>query len=113
MFTSLAFKKDDPAAQPDMMRCAVRLATPIVATADGLMATKLPLMLDENEGVRCALRSIGQGQPAVARSLDRQSTGYVFRAGAYVIPSRFAAKQVLRFNWFWAAHSNPSRLLRG
>ena len=49
MYTPPAFKEDDPSELRRIMR-AVRLPTLVTATAEGLVATPLPLFLDEAEG---------------------------------------------------------------
>lgn len=49
MYTPPAFREDDPAKIYAIMREA-RLATLVTSTAEGLVATPLPLFLDETEG---------------------------------------------------------------
>ena len=49
MYTPPAFREDDPTVLHSIMREA-RLATLVTATAEGLLATPLPLFLDEGEG---------------------------------------------------------------
>lgn len=49
MYTPPAFREEDPAALRRIMREA-RLSTLVTATQDGLVATPLPLFLDETEG---------------------------------------------------------------
>jgi len=49
MYTPPAFREDDPSVLRQIIREA-RLATLVTATAEGLMATPLPLILDENQG---------------------------------------------------------------
>jgi transcriptional regulator len=49
MYVPAAFREDDPAALHGIMRAA-RLATLVTATADGLVATPLPLFLVPEEG---------------------------------------------------------------
>jgi transcriptional regulator len=49
MYTPPAFREDDPATLARMVREA-RLATLVTATAEGLIATPLPLFLDDTEG---------------------------------------------------------------
>jgi transcriptional regulator len=49
MYTPPAYLEDDPVVLRQIIRDA-RLSTLVTATADGLLATPLPLVLDENEG---------------------------------------------------------------
>lgn len=49
MYTPPAFREDDPTALAAIMREA-GLSTLVTATEEGLVATPLPLILDENEG---------------------------------------------------------------
>ncbi len=49
MYTPPAFREDDTAVLHALIRAA-RLCNFVTATAQGLMATPLPLFLDENEG---------------------------------------------------------------
>ena len=49
MYTPPAFREDDPAILARIMRAA-RLSTLVTATAEGLLATPLPFILDEGEG---------------------------------------------------------------
>ncbi len=49
MYIPPAFRENDLAAMHETMRAA-RLANLVTATADGLMVTPLPLMLDANDG---------------------------------------------------------------
>jgi transcriptional regulator len=93
MYLPPAFREDDPAVLRQIMREA-RLATLVTATAEGLIATPLPLMLDASEGEHGVLhghvaRANPQWQlPAVGEAL-------VIFSGpdAYVTPSWYAAKR--------------------
>jgi transcriptional regulator len=49
MYTPPAFREEDPATLRKIIREA-RLSTFVTATAEGLVATPLPLLLDETEG---------------------------------------------------------------
>ena len=51
MYTPPAFREDDPVELHRLMRAA-RLSTLVTATRDGIMATPLPMILDETEGER-------------------------------------------------------------
>ena len=93
MYTPPAFREDDPDSLREIMREA-RLATLITATADGLMATPLPLILDETEG------ELGTLYGHLARANPQWNTPAVGEAlvtfsgpDAYVTPSWYASKQ--------------------
>lgn len=93
MYTPPAFREDDPAVLRAIMREA-RLATLVTATAEGLVATPLPLFLDPDEG------ELGTIYGHLARA-NRQWT--LVPAGealaifsgpdAYVSPSFYPSKQ--------------------
>jgi transcriptional regulator len=92
MYTPPAFAEDDPAIIRQMMREA-RLATLVTATADGLLATPLPLILAE-EGERGVLYG------HVARANLQWKTPPVGEAlamfggpDAYITPSWYASKR--------------------
>ncbi len=93
MYTPPAFREDDPQALRQIMR-ETRLATLVTATAEGLMATPLPLILDENEGEHGVLyghlakANLQWKAPVIGDAL-------VIFSGpdAYVTPSWYAAKQ--------------------
>lgn len=93
MYTPPAFREDDPQILRQIMREA-RLATLVTATDEGLMATPLPLILDDSEGEHGVLyghlaKANGQWKiPVIGEAL-------VIFSGpdAYVTPSWYAAKQ--------------------
>ncbi len=92
MYTPPAFREDDPAALRAAMREA-RLATLVTATAEGLVATPLPLFLDETEG------ALGTLYGHVARAnrqwtLEPAGEALAIFAGpdAYVTPSWYPSK---------------------
>lgn len=92
MYTPPAFREDDPAALRAAMREA-RLATLVTATAEGLVATPLPLFLDETEG------ALGTLYGHVARAnrqwtLEPAGEALAIFAGpdAYVSPSWYPSK---------------------
>lgn len=92
MYTPPAFREDDPAILRRIMR-ETRLATLVTATADGLMATPLPLFLDESEGEHGVL----YGHLAKANAQWRTPVvgeALVLFSGvdAYITPSWYAAK---------------------
>ena len=93
MYTPPAFREDDPAALRQIMREA-RLATLVTATSEGLVATPLPLYLDESEGEPGTL----YGHLARANrqwALEPAGEALVVFAGpdAYVSPSWYASKR--------------------
>jgi transcriptional regulator len=92
MYTPPAFREDDPEILRQMMR-EVRLATVVTATAEGLLASPLPLFLREDEGENGVLyghlaRANRQWQvPPTAEALA------IFAGpDAYITPSWYAAK---------------------
>lgn len=92
MYTPPAFREDDPAVLRAAMREA-RLATLVTATAEGLVATPLPLFLDETEG------ALGTLYGHVARAnrqwtLEPAGEALAIFAGpdAYVSPSWYPSK---------------------
>lgn len=93
MYTPPAFRIDDRQRLVATIRDA-GLATLVTATAEGLMATPLPLLLDETEGPHGTLyghlaRANPQGRlPATAEALA-MFTG----PDAYVTPSWYATKR--------------------
>lgn len=93
MYTPPAFREDDPAVLRQIMREA-RLSTLVTATADGLIATPLPLFLDETEGKFGTL----YGHLAKANQqwkLEAICEALIIFTGpdAYVSPSWYASKR--------------------
>ena len=81
MYVPPAFREDDLAALHAAMREA-RLANLVTATAEGLIATPLPLFLDAAEGAsRHALRPPRPRQSAVEGRPGRRGHGPVHGAG--------------------------------
>lgn len=93
MYTPPAFREDDPGVLHQIMREA-RLSTLVTATEQGLMATPLPLILDENEGehgtlyAHLARANLQWNTPITGEAL-------VIFSGpdAYITPSWYATKQ--------------------
>lgn len=93
MYTPPAFREDDPLVLRQIIRDA-RLSTLVTATADGLMATPLPLILNETEGEHGVLyghlakANLQWRTPVVGEAL-------VIFSGpdAYITPSWYATKQ--------------------
>lgn len=93
MYTPPAFREDDPAELRQIMRDA-RLATLVTATTEGLIATPLPLILDESEGEHGVLYGhLAKANPQW--QLPATGDALVIFSGpdAYVTPSWYAAKQ--------------------
>ena len=93
MYTPPAFREDDPATLARMIREA-RLSTLVTATAEGLVATPLPLFLDETEGALGTL----YGHLARANrqwSLPPEGEALAIFSGpdAYVTPNWYPAKR--------------------
>ena len=93
MYVPPAFREDDVAALHAAMRAA-RLASFVTATAEGLMATPLPLFLDEAEGAHGVLyghlaRANRQWQAAPLGEAMALFAG----PDAYVTPSWYATKR--------------------
>lgn len=93
MYTPPAFRENDPATLARLIREA-RLATLVTATAEGLVATPLPLILDETEGEHGTL----YGHVAKANrqwSLPPIAEALVIFSGpdAYVSPGWYATKR--------------------
>lgn len=93
MYTPPAFREDDPVVVRQIIREA-RLSTLVTGTAEGLMATPLPLILDENEGPHGVLyghlaRANLQWKAAVI------GEGLAIFSGpdAYITPSWYPTKQ--------------------
>lgn len=92
MYTPPAFREDDPAELRRIMREA-RLSTLVTATAEGLVATPLPLFLDESEGAFGTLYGhLARANPQWR--LEPAGDALVVFAGpdAYVSPSWYASK---------------------
>ena len=93
MYTPPAYKQDDPEVLLAIIGQA-RLATLVTATAEGLLATPLPLFLDESEGPYGTL----YGHLARANSqwsLPALDEALALFSGpdAYITPSWYATKQ--------------------
>jgi transcriptional regulator len=93
MYIPPAFREDDPAILRQIMREA-RLSTLVTSTEEGLVATPLPLFLDETEG------ELGTIYGHLARAnpqwkLPPAGDALAIFAGpdAYVSPSWYAAKE--------------------
>ncbi|WGD31924.1 FMN-binding negative transcriptional regulator [Ancylobacter sp. WKF20] len=93
MYTPPAFREDDPATLRQIIRAA-RLATLVTATADGLMATPLPLYLDESEGAHGVLYGhLAKANPQWKAAPLGEALVLFSGADAYITPSWYAAKR--------------------
>lgn len=93
MYTPPAFRLDDLAQIHALMRAAP-LATLVTATDEGLMATPVPLFLDETEGPYGVLHGhLARANPHwSAPQAAAQSLAVFMGADAYVSPAWYAAK---------------------
>ena len=93
MYTPPAFREDDPAILREMMRGA-RLATLVTATADGILATPLPLILAETEGPHGVLYGhLARANPQWKTPATGDALALFPGADAYLTPSWYASKQ--------------------
>jgi transcriptional regulator len=93
MYVPPAFRDDDIDSIRATIRAA-RLASLITATADGLMATPLPLFLAENEGERGVLYGhVAKANPQWRSTPNGEALAIFTGPEAYVTPSWYAAKQ--------------------
>lgn len=93
MYVPPAFREDNPDELRRIMREA-RLATLVTATPEGLIATPLPLILDESEGGHGVLHGhLAKANPQW--KLPAAGDALVIFSGpdAYVTPSWYAAKR--------------------
>jgi transcriptional regulator len=92
MYTPAAFRLDDLAEIFALVR-SNPLATLVTATADGLMATPLPLILDETEGPHGVLHGhLARANPQGAAQPAAEALAIFMGADAYVTPAWYAAK---------------------
>jgi transcriptional regulator len=93
MYTPPAFREDDPAELRRIMREA-RLPTLVTATPDGLVATPVPLFLDEGEGERGVLYGhVAKANPQWRLAVLGDALALFAGPDAYVSPSWYASKQ--------------------
>jgi transcriptional regulator len=93
MYTPPAFKENDLVAMHDTMRAA-RLANLVTATAEGLMVTPLPLMLDATEGPYGVLHGhLARANPQWRTQVIGEACVIFMGPDAYVSPSWYATKQ--------------------
>lgn len=93
MYTPPAFKEDDPAVLREMIR-ASRLATLVTATAEGLVATPLPLLLDDTEGEQGVLYGhVAKANPQWRLEPIGPALALFPGPDAYVTPSWYETKR--------------------
>ena len=92
MYLPVHFKMDELAAIHAAMR-ASRLATLVTASADGLIATPLPLILDESEGEHGTLYGhVARPNPQWNTPMIGEAMAIFTGPDAYVTPSWYATK---------------------
>ncbi|MDR6870645.1 transcriptional regulator [Bosea sp. BE125] len=93
MYTPPAFRDDDR----DSIRAAIRaarLANFVTATPDGVLATPLPLCLDENEGEHGVLYGhLAKANPQWRSPVAGDGLAIFMGPDAYITPSWYATKQ--------------------
>jgi|SRR5579864_15556 len=93
MYTPPAFRDDDVDQIRATMRAA-RLATLVTATADGPIATPLPLFLEAGEGEQGVLYGhVARANPHWRAAPIGEGLAIFMGADAYVTPSWYATKQ--------------------
>jgi transcriptional regulator len=93
MYTPAAFREDNPAELRQIIREA-RLSTLVTATPDGLVATPLPLFLDESEGEHGVLYGhLARANPQWKLPATGEALVIFSGADAYVTPSWYASKR--------------------
>lgn len=93
MYVPPAFREDDPAILQAIMREA-RLATLVTATAEGLVATPLPLILAPDEGPHGTLYGhVARANPQWKRPPLGEAMTLFAGPDAYVSPSWYASKR--------------------
>jgi transcriptional regulator len=93
MYTPPAFREEDPATLRKIIREA-RLSTLVTATAEGLVATPLPLLLDETEGRHGVLYGhVAKANPQWRASPIGDALVIFSGPNAYITPSWYAAKK--------------------
>jgi transcriptional regulator len=93
MYTPPAFRDDDPISIRTAIRAA-RLANLITATNEGVLATPLPLYLDESEGEHGVLYGhVAKANPQCWLPALGNGLAIFMGPDAYVSPSWYATKQ--------------------
>jgi len=93
MYTPPAFRQDDPAWWRQFIR-ATRLCTLVTATAEGLEATPLPMILDAPEGGEATLLGhLSRANDQWKRPPVGEALAIFTGPDAYVTPSWYPSKQ--------------------
>ncbi|KFC62381.1 Transcriptional regulator [Bosea sp. LC85] len=93
MYTPPAFRDDDSDSLRATIRAA-RLANFVTATADGVLATPLPLFLEESEGEHGVLYGhLAKANPQGRSAALGDALAIFMGPDAYVTPSWYEAKQ--------------------
>jgi transcriptional regulator len=93
MYTPPAFRDDDKESLRATIRAA-RLANFVTATADGLLATPLPLFLDESEGEHGVIYGhLAKANPQWRVLPVGDALAIFMGPDAYITPSWYATKQ--------------------
>ncbi|MHA6692088.1 FMN-binding negative transcriptional regulator [Devosia sp. A449] len=93
MYTPPAFREDNPAEIHRIIRAA-RLSTLVTATSQGLVATPLPLILDETEGEHGVLYGhLARANPQWQLPVTGEAMVIFSGPDAYVTPSWYPSKR--------------------
>jgi transcriptional regulator len=93
MYVPPAFRDDDRASLHATIRAA-RLCNLVTATADGLIATPLPMLLDDSEGAHGVLYGhIARANPQWRRAPVGEAMAIFMGPDAYVTPAWYATKR--------------------
>ena len=93
MYTPSAFRDDDLASIHATMRAA-RLSNLVTATTEGLIATPLPLIVDETEGEHGVLYGhIAKANPQWKSTPIGEAMAIFMGPDAYITPSWYATKR--------------------
>lgn len=93
MYTPPAFKDDDIVSIRATIRDA-RLANLVTSTADGIVATPLPLLLDEGEGAHGTLYGhVAKANPQWRMAPIGEALAIFMGPEAYVTPSWYVTKE--------------------
>lgn len=93
MYVPPAFRDDDRASLHATMRAA-RICNLVTATAEGLIATPLPMLLADDEGEHGVLYGhVARANPQWRRAPIGEAMAIFMGPDAYVTPSWYATKQ--------------------